>query len=163
MQHTKTCNHCQETYLASKKNQKYCSNSCRVTACYDRNEYKYKSGYVQNEVIPKVEEKFELGGLETIEKQTQEPTMNIGGAFIGSGLAIAAEHVLKSLVPEEDKPLTLKQSKELTKQLMELIYKHDKLILSKLNDIMKEVKNGQKKQNGFNLLWITTKSIYMNY
>lgn len=78
--------------------------------------------------------------------------MNIGGAFIGSGLAIAAEHVLKSLVPEEDKPLTLKQSKQLTKELMSLIYKHDKLIVSKLNEILKEVKTSKNKDIGLGLL-----------
>lgn len=146
MKHEKICNHCQETYLASKRNQKYCSNSCRVTACYERNQYEYKSGYAKptkKEIIvtPK---NTELKGLEPIDDFSK---MDIGGAFIGSGLAIAAENLIKNLIPEENKPLTLKQSKELTKQLMDMIYKHDKILLSKLNTISKQLTNLQKANN----------------
>lgn len=44
MIHEKVCEHCNRTYNAAKSNQKYCSNSCRTRACYDRNNYKYKKG-----------------------------------------------------------------------------------------------------------------------
>lgn len=41
------CNHCGERYYPRRKNQKYCSSSCRVMACYRRNKYTYKSGRYQ--------------------------------------------------------------------------------------------------------------------
>ncbi len=145
MKYHKTCNHCDEAYIATKRNQKYCSNSCRVTSCYERNKYKYKSGYQKaaktNQVVQQEKSMPQLNGLN---EQTEDKGMGIGGAFIGSGLAIAAENVIKSFIPEEDKPLTLKQSKALTKQLMDLVVKHDKVILSKLNALSKQLASLEK-------------------
>lgn len=139
MKHDKICNHCSQEYVASKKNQKYCSNSCRVTACYERNQYKYKSGYQkttqQNQLVKQDKLQPQLKVLE------EEKESGITEAFIGSGLAIAAENVIKTFVSKEDKPLTLKQSKALTKQLTQLIVKHDKMILSKLNTISRKLDN----------------------
>jgi hypothetical protein len=43
------CDHCGESYYPRRKNQKYCSGSCRVLACYKRKNYKYKSGRYQKD------------------------------------------------------------------------------------------------------------------
>lgn len=44
----KDCQYCEQEYTATKSNQKYCSNSCRTRACYERNEYKYVQGHYKS-------------------------------------------------------------------------------------------------------------------
>lgn len=38
------CENCGEVYKRKRRNQKYCSASCRTMACYKRNKYEYVSG-----------------------------------------------------------------------------------------------------------------------
>ena len=38
------CKNCGEVYIRKRRNQKYCSASCRTMACYKRNKYEYVSG-----------------------------------------------------------------------------------------------------------------------
>jgi hypothetical protein len=41
----KTCKHCKTDYMSKDLRQVYCSSSCRVLACYKRNDYEYHSRY----------------------------------------------------------------------------------------------------------------------
>lgn len=38
------CKNCGEVFKRKRRNQKYCSASCRTMACYKRNKYEYVSG-----------------------------------------------------------------------------------------------------------------------
>lgn len=38
------CENCGEVFKRKRRNQKYCSSSCRTMACYKRNKYEYVSG-----------------------------------------------------------------------------------------------------------------------
>lgn len=38
------CENCGEEFKRKRRNQKYCSSSCRTMACYKRNKYEYVSG-----------------------------------------------------------------------------------------------------------------------
>jgi len=38
------CENCSEVFKRKRRNQKYCSASCRTMACYRRNKYEYVSG-----------------------------------------------------------------------------------------------------------------------
>lgn len=38
------CKNCSEVFKRKRRNQKYCSASCRTMACYKRNKYEYVSG-----------------------------------------------------------------------------------------------------------------------
>lgn len=49
----RVCHHCSSQYFPRRKNQKYCSTSCRVMACYKRNGYSYKSGRYEKSVKDK--------------------------------------------------------------------------------------------------------------
>ena len=49
----KICPHCHEIFEAKRKNHLYCSNSCRVMACYRRKGYVYQSGhYIKESSAP---------------------------------------------------------------------------------------------------------------
>ena len=49
----KTCKHCKNEYMSKDLRQVYCSSSCRVLACYERNEYEYHSRYTPKPKIAK--------------------------------------------------------------------------------------------------------------
>lgn len=56
------CVYCKENFRRKRRNQKYCSASCRTMACYKRNSYEYVSGgYKKNNklggVKPQTDEK----------------------------------------------------------------------------------------------------------
>lgn len=50
----RNCKHCDEAFIRKRRNQVYCSASCRTMACYKRNRYQYISGRYQKKVDNKL-------------------------------------------------------------------------------------------------------------
>ncbi len=98
-----TCPECGSYFFARRKNQKYCSGSCRVMACNKRNNYIYKNGSYKKpqngsqgnaigEITEKQLEKFKLEILSGTKK-------TIGLAGIGeSGIAVGIFEILRYLI-----------------------------------------------------------------
>lgn len=91
----KKCEHCSETFVASRKNQKYCSNSCRTMACYDRNNYQYKSGsYIKNEIANKVKGGFPIPSVKVDKISVAGIGNATAGHIIGEGLIAGGKRIL---------------------------------------------------------------------
>ena len=89
------CQHCSSQYFPSRKNQKYCSNSCRVMACYKRNNYKYQSGRYVKQKDPQLPAKQSNTNQEPATIPEPKNTGFDWQQFQSSALASASVETLK--------------------------------------------------------------------
>lgn len=150
----KNCEHCGDRYSAKKVTQKYCSSTCRVKACQERNNYEYKV------LAPKKNRNTEIQGIEIENKDSvfkeipeQKSEGKVLDSFAGAGMALLADKALTSLLTQdEDKTITVKQMKEIVLSLHKKINSHDKMILDRLNYVIKQNKELLKRLDDEDLL-----------
>jgi hypothetical protein len=88
------CPQCGEKFYQRRKNHKYCSNSCKSQASYERNGYKYQSGrYVKN----KEAQVKTLGAAQTEKSSAQEKGLdwkNVAESAIAGAGVEATKYLL---------------------------------------------------------------------
>ncbi len=97
------CSHCANPFYPNRKNQRYCSSSCRVMACYQRNRYRYKSGrYTKSsEHVQLKQDEKANGELIPMKDVVQDPfsLKRSGEAALGAAAVEAAKYFI------HDKPM----------------------------------------------------------
>lgn len=108
----KRCQHCDAQFYPCRKSQKYCSASCRVMACYQRQGYQYKSGHYKKVIKQNHVEKLDNIDSELIPlKDIKEDSFSLkrtGEAALGSAAVEAAKYFI------HDKPMMDKINKILS-------------------------------------------------
>ena len=108
----KSCEHCSDSFHPRRRNQKYCSNSCRVMACYQRKDYHYQSGrYVKSDQQTALQTKEET--LSSLVPKEENPSDSFslkrtGEAALGSAAVETAKYFI------HDKPMMKKIDKILS-------------------------------------------------
>jgi hypothetical protein len=160
----KNCEHCGDDYNATKSNQKYCSNSCRTRACYERNQYKYVQGenYVRggyypskenDNIIEKVVDKSEINNQQG----------NFGDAILGTMIGNIATNLLTDLLTENhNKPATkgdlykvvqlIQEVEEVNTNRFQTLGKNQVKIYNLLNKLSKELIEENNIKGGMNKL-----------
>lgn len=92
----KKCHHCQSGFWPKRRDQKYCSASCRVVACRERKGYTHQAGKYQK---PLPVEQPTLGNL-----PVQNPTLqqkfswqNVGESAVGSAAVAGVKYLAHDL------------------------------------------------------------------
>lgn len=142
------CRHCKEAFIRKRRNQGYCSASCRTMACYKRNRYEYVSGsYKKNtdklgviepqtttQLVPK-----ELDSkLNTLLKKEEKvfDTKSMTNTVVSNLLSDTAVYGMKKILNPKSLPATkgdvemmLIQIQELQQLLIEIKFKNKYRIL----------------------------------
>ena len=136
------CTHCKEYFIRKRRNQKYCSASCRTMACYKRNSYEYISGrykknaeklgvmkpQIETQLVPK-ELNSKLDNLLKKEEKVFD-TKSMTNTVVGNLISDTAVYGVKKVLNPESLPATkgdietmLTQIQELQQLLVEIKFK----------------------------------------
>lgn len=155
----KNCEHCGDEYNATKRNQKYCGNSCRTRACYQRNQYNYVRGGYHPPQLKEDNSNEE----KVIEKKEVGQQGNLGDAIIGTMIGNYASNLLIDLLTEnQNKPATkgdlykvvqlINQVEEANEKKIEVLGKNQVKIYNLLNKLRKELLDENNIKGGMNNL-----------
>ena len=139
----KICPHCHEIFEAKRKNHLYCSDSCRVMACYRRKGYVYQSGhYIKDtpaflgkdpsmesvgalpctnstSVIPvNFADSGQSGMKDLSVRRSDEITMaGVLENAIGSGIVAIGKH----MIFDREEAKNVKETREAVKEILQLL------------------------------------------